>query len=249
MVLSRKRTHRHDLRLGEPLVMSFKESALKNGLFVTGTDTGVGKTLVAAGLTRMLANRGVSVGVFKPVASGGTISEDGKLLQRAAKFPDSAYRNIVPFHYKQPLAPWVAGWEEGPINLLQVEKVYQKGKAAWDCLIVEGVGGVRVPITQNFFVTDWMVKWKLPVLVVARAGLGTLNHTLLTVEALERRKIKLLGVLVNGYTGKGIAEQTNVKALKKLLRVAVFGPLKYDPQYPKDLDLLAQDIAKLGLPV
>lgn len=220
-----------------------------SGIFVTGTDTGVGKTLVAAGLTRMLVNRGVSVGVFKPVASGGTISEDGKLLQKAAKFPDSAYPNIVPVHYKQPLAPWVAGWKEGPVNLLQVEKAYQKAKAAWDCLIVEGVGGIRVPITQDFFVTDWMVKWKLPVLVVARAGLGTLNHTLLTMEALQRRKIKLLGVLVNGYTGKGIAEQTNVKALKKLLKVHIYGPLKHDSRYPKDLNLLAQDMAKLGLPI
>lgn len=220
-----------------------------SGIFVTGTDTGVGKTLVSAGLARMLVNRGVSVGVFKPVASGGTISEDGKLLQKAAKFPDSAYPNIVPVHYQQPLAPWVAGWEEGPVNLLQVEKAYQKAKAAWDCLIVEGVGGVQVPITQDFFVIDWMVKWKLPVLVVARAGLGTLNHTLLTVEALQSQKIKLLGILVNGYTGKGIAEQTNVKALKKLLNVPVYGPLKQDPRYPKDLDLLAQDIAKLRLPV
>jgi dethiobiotin synthetase len=94
-----------------------------------------------------------------------------------------------------------------------------------------------------------MIKWKLPVLVVVRAGLGTINHTLLTLEALQKRKIKVIGVLVNGYTGKGIAEQTNVKALKKLLKVPVYGPLKYNPRYRKDLDLLAKDVAKLGLPI
>jgi dethiobiotin synthetase len=216
-------------------------------IFITGTDTGIGKTLTSAGLARLLLNRGVSVGVFKPVASGGTVSEDGKLLQKAAKLPNSAYSGIVPIHYKQPLAPWVASWKEGKVDLAKVEKAYQKAKASCDFLIVEGVGGIQVPIAQNFFVTNWMLKWKLPVLVVVRAGLGTINHALLTVEALQRRKIKVIGVLVNGYTGKGIAEQTNVQALKKLLKVPVYGPLKQNAKYRKDLDLLAKDIAKLGL--
>lgn len=220
-----------------------------NGLFITGTDTGVGKTLVSAGIARFLLNRGISVGVFKPVASGGMVSEDGKLLQTAARLPHSAYHEIVPVHYRQPLAPWVASWTEGKIDLAKIEKAYRKAKASCDFLVVEGVGGIQVPITQDFFVTDWMIKWKLPVLVVIRAGLGTINHTLLTVEALQKRKIKVLGVLVNGYTGKGIAEQTNEKALKKLLKVPVYGPLKYNHRYQKDLDLLAKDVAKLRLPI
>ncbi len=219
------------------------------GLFITGTDTGVGKTIVSAGLARLLVNHGVSVGVFKPVASGGDVSEDGKLLQKAAKLPDSAYSNIVPLHYKQPLAPWVAGWKEGAVDLAKVHQAYQKARASCDFLVVEGVGGVRVPITRDFYVTDWIVKWKLPALVVARAGLGTINHTLLTVEALQKHKIKVFGVLINGYKGKGIAERTNASALKKLLNVTVYGPLKQNPRYPKDLDLLAKDIAQLGLPL
>jgi dethiobiotin synthetase len=223
---------------------------LKNkGLFITGTDTGIGKTLVAAGVARLLLNHGISVGVFKPVASGGTVSEDGKLLQTAARLPHSAYHEIVPVHYRQPLAPWVASWKEGKVDLAKIEKAYRKAKASCDFLVVEGVGGIQVPITQDFFVTDWMIKWKLPVLVVARAGLGTINHTLLTVEALERRKIKVAGVLVNGYMGNGVAERTNVKALEKLLKLTVYGPLKYNPRYQKDLDLLAKDMAKLGLPI
>jgi len=202
---------------------------------------------VAAGLARLMVNRGVKVGVFKPVASGGTVSEDGKLLQKAAKLPNSAYPGIVPIHYKQPLAPYVAAWKEGKIDLSKVEKAYRKAKASCDFLIVEGVGGVQVPIAQNFFVTDWMKKWKLPVLVVARAGLGTINHTLLTVEALQRRKIKVMGVVVNGYKGKEAAEKTNVKALKKLLKVPVYGPLRFDSKYRKNLNLLARDLGKLGL--
>ena len=219
------------------------------GIFITGTDTGIGKSIVSAGLARLMFNRGISVGVFKPVASGGRVSEDGKLLQTAAGLSNSAYHGIVPVHYKQPLAPWVAAWKEGKVDLKKIEKAYEKAKASCDFLIVEGVGGIQVPIAQDFFVTDWMIKWKLPVLVVARAGLGTINHALLTVEALQNRKIKVMGILVNGYTGKGIAEQTNVKALKKLLKVPVYGPLKHNPRYRKDLDLLAKDMAKLGLPL
>src|SRR6185436_3371725 len=107
-----------------------------NGLFVTGTDTGVGKTLVAAGLARLLVNRGIKVGVFKPVASGGRISEDGKLLQKGAGLPDYSYSSIVPVHYLQPLAPYAAGWKEGAVSLPVVEKSYQKMKKSCDFLIV-----------------------------------------------------------------------------------------------------------------
>jgi len=215
------------------------------GIFVTGTDTGVGKTLVAAGLARLLSNRGVPTGVFKPVASGGKVSADGKLLQKAAKLPDLAYPSIVPLHYRQPLAPYVAAWKEGKADLSKVEKAYQKAKASCDFLIVEGVGGVQVPIAEKFYVTDWMKKWDLPVLVVARAGLGTINHTLLTVEALQRRKIKVIGVLVNGYRGKTVSERTNVRALRSLLDIPVFGPLRHNPKYRANLDLLARDIKRL----
>jgi len=221
---------------------------MKNGVFVTGTDTGIGKTLVAAGLARLSVNRGVKVGVFKPVASGGSISEDGKLLQKAAKLPDSACASIVPVHYQQPLAPWVAGWKEGKVDLAKVEKAFRKAKSSCDFLVVEGVGGIQVPIARDFFVADWIKKWKLPALVVARAGLGTINHTLLTVETLRRRRIEVVGVFVNGYKGKELSESTNVKALRKLLKVPVYGPLKFEARYRTNLDLLARDLNLLKMP-
>lgn len=197
----------------------------------------------------MLVNRGVRVGVMKPVASGGIPSEDGKFLQRAAKLPDSVYSEIVPVHYRQPLAPYTASWKEGAVPLDKIEKAYQKVRRKYDCLIVEGIGGVLVPIARDFWAVDWMVKWKLPALVVARAGLGTLNHTLLTVEALQKRKIKVLGVIVNGYKGKELSERTNVQALRKLLKVPVYGPIKSNPEYRADLDLLAKDLSCLGLKI
>jgi dethiobiotin synthetase len=184
---------------------------------------------------------------MKPVASGGIPSEDGKLLQKAARLPDSTYPEIVPVHYRQPLAPYTASWKEGTVPLKKIEKAFRKAKKKYDCLIVEGIGGVLVPITKDFLAIDWVVKWKLPALVVARAGLGTLNHTLLTIEALQKRKIKVLGVVVNGYKGKELSEKTNVRALRKLLKVPVYGPLKFNKKYRTNLDLLAKDLGKLGI--
>lgn len=217
--------------------------------FVAGTDTGVGKTLIAAGLARMMANRGARVGVMKPVASGGIPSKDGKLLQKAARLPDSAYPEIVPVHYRQALAPYVAAWKEGAVPLKKIGTTFQKNKRKYDCLIVEGIGGALVPITLDFLAVDWVVQWKLPTVVVARAGLGTLNHTLLTVEALHKRKIKVLAVIVNGYKGKELSEKTNVQALRKLLKVPVYGPVRFNPKYRTNLDLLARDLEKMGIKV
>ncbi len=232
------------------------KASLKS-IFIVGTDTGVGKSLVSAGVARLWVNQGHSVGVLKPVASGcakasphgsgGLVSEDGKLLQKAAKLSNADYPAIVPIHYRQPLAPYVAAWKEGPVSLPKAEKAYRAALKKYDHLIVEGIGGILVPITRSFFAVDWQVKWKLPALVVARAGLGTINHTLLTLESLKSRKVKVLGVVVNGYQGKTPAEKTNLQALKRLAKVPVFGPLKFNPKYRTQLDLLADDIKKLGI--
>jgi dethiobiotin synthetase len=113
--------------------------------------------------------------------------------------------------------------------------------------VVEGIGGVWVPITRHFSAIDWIVNWKLPTLVVARAGLGTINHTLLTVNALQRRKAKVLGVVLNGYKGKELSEKTNARVLRKLLDVPVYGPVKFNPKYRTDLDLLAEKMAGLKM--
>lgn len=220
-----------------------------NGIFITGTDTEVGKTLIAGGVVRMALNRGVKVGVFKPVSAGGPESEDGKFLQGAAMLPARHLPEIVPVHYRQPLAPWVAGWTEGAVPLRRIQKAYRRARAAYDLLVVEGAGGILAPVTRDLFSMDWAVKWKLPVLVVARAGLGTLNHTLLTVNTLKLHKLKILGVVMNGYKGKSPSERTNLKALRALLKVPVYGPVRYDRRYVKDLDRLARDLAKLGLKV
>jgi dethiobiotin synthetase len=106
---------------------------------------------------------------------------------------------------------------------------------------------VHAPITEKVWISDLAQKWKYPVLVVARAGLGTLNHTLLTLEALRHRKIQILGVLVNGAKGKDGSEKTNILALRRLAGVSVFGPVRWNPCYRQDLDDLARVLDALGI--
>ena len=218
------------------------------GLFVIGTDTGVGKTLVTAGLARLLARRGVRVGVFKPASSGGSKSVDGLLLRRGAGLGRSWEHWVVPVTYRRPLAPWVAGWTEGGLDLGLVERARKHLGKNFDFLLVEGVGGLHVPLTEKVWVADLARKWKYPVLLVARAGLGTINHSLLTLEALRRRKIPIAGLLLNGAKGKSPAESTNLRALRRLAGVPVYGPLRWEPASRSKLDLWADRLDRLKIP-
>ena len=218
------------------------------GLFVIGTDTGVGKTLVTAGLARLLARRGVHVGVFKPASSGGQKSADGRFLRRGAGLGREWEPWVAPVTYRRPLAPWVAGWTEGGLDLGLVERARQHLEKSFDFLLVEGVGGLHVPLTEKVWVADLAQKWNYPVLLVARVGLGTINHSLLTLEALRRRKVPVVGVLLNGAKGKSQAEATNLRALRKLAGVAVYGPLRWEPTSRSKLDLWADRLARLDIP-
>lgn len=177
------------------------------GLFVTGTDTGVGKTFVAVGLVRWLRARGYRTGAYKPVASGcreesqRIIWDDVESLHAAlnCEFPQS---RICPQTFRAPLAPPVAAQSEGravDTNLLR------EGAAWWsdhaDVLIVEGAGGLLSPISDRDSVADLARDLGWPLLIVARAGLGTINHTLLTIEAADRRRLPVAGVVLNPVDG------------------------------------------------
>lgn len=184
------------------------------GIFITGTDTDVGKTTVACALVKALRARSFRVGVFKPVATGDR--RDAKLLWKAAgKIQD--FKTVNPVFLEKPLAPWVAG----RVSLRRIFQGWDRLKKRFGFIVVEGAGGALVPIRKNFWVVDLIRKMGLPVLIVARAGLGTINHTLLTVEALRKRRLKILGIVLNRYTGENLAERTNPRALRRLLRLPV----------------------------
>jgi len=204
----------------------------KPGIFITGTDTGVGKTVVAAGLALALKSRGLKVGVMKPVATDcrgiekRLISYDAAYLMEAAEneFPPL----ICPSRFRNALAPHVAAiLEKREVNLRQVTQAYEELQKHYDFLIVEGIGGLLVPIAKDYFVSNLIRDFRLPVLIVARAGLGTINHTLLTVDAAMIRGFEIKGVIFNrlATVNYSLAEITNPKIVHDLSGVPVLGSL------------------------
>lgn len=210
-------------------------------LFITATDTGVGKTTVAAGIASALAGMGRDVGVMKPFATGcrpkgGKLrSDDAELLAAAAGSRDP-YELINPSAYRQPLAPYSAARVEGrKVDLSAVKRAYRELRRRHDFLIVEGIGGIAVPIAKGYVVADFVREMKLPAIIVARPSLGTLNHTLLTVEAAQRRKIDLLGIVINNAEGvrNDSAVRTNTRYWKEISSVPLLAiiPLIKGTQY------------------
>jgi dethiobiotin synthetase len=217
-------------------------------LFVTATDTEVGKTAVAAGLAAILRRRGRDVGVMKPVASGceeiergddgpdtraagaALVAADAVCLARAAGV-DDPHERICPVRLRDPLSPNVAAEREGrTVDLGAVRAAFDELSRRHDCLIVEGIGGIMVPLVADFLVADLAAELGAPLLIVARAGLGTINHTLLTLHLARSRGLDVLGVLLNASTDRpfGLAEQTNPAAIGALSGgVPVLGPLGY----------------------
>jgi len=199
------------------------------GLFITGTDTEAGKTVVAGGIASSLARRRHRVAVCKPVATGcerrreGLVSEDAEFLAHHAnsRFPLDV---ICPQRFAEPLAPAIAAERAGTrVEWEAIDRAIATMSRESDILIVEGVGGVMVPMDSSHLVLD-MIKWLgLPTIIVARAGLGTINHTLLTVEALRRAGAGIAGVVINQYPPEtpGIAEETNPRAIEKWGKVPI----------------------------
>lgn len=192
---------------------------MEGGIFITATDTGVGKTYVACKLARGLRRLGVNVGVMKPIACGS--SGDALLLQRAQGGTEPL-ELINPVFFKQPLAPLAASQVSGrKICLQNIWKAHQFLRERHDFLIIEGIGGLLVPVKKNFLVAHLALKFGYPLLVVARPTLGTLNHTLLTFFEAQRLGLKTMGILLNYYRPfpKGLVEKTNPKLIKSITRV------------------------------
>jgi dethiobiotin synthetase len=201
---------------------------------VTGTDTGVGKT-VSAGIAAELRRRGVDVGVMKPFATGARsvrgrlVSEDAEFLKAAAGVEDPLDL-INPVCLKPPLAPDMAARLAGvKIDLDRVWAAYRQLRRKHRTLVVEGVGGLLVPLTTRLTVADFARKLRLPLLIVTRPALGTLNHTALTVAAARSHGLKMLGLVLNSATNakKGLAERLNPAALEQITGLTVLGELPY----------------------
>ncbi|MBI3323736.1 MAG: dethiobiotin synthase [Candidatus Omnitrophica bacterium] len=211
------------------------------GLFILGTDTGVGKTWVAAGLAAWCRAQGRAVGVMKPVGTGGAlrhidgrrrlVSPDAALLARAARSDDSLAL-INPVCYREPLAPEPAARRAGrPVDWSAIQAAFNALHRRHGFVIVEGIGGLLVPLSPGRTVAGLARLLRLPCVVVARLRVGTLNHTLLTVESARRHGLRILGVVLNPADppsrdpGARLAERTNPALLKEWLPVPLLGTL------------------------
>lgn len=197
------------------------------GIFITGTDTGVGKTYVTQYLAEEFRRQGSDVGIMKPISCGPAKENDALLLKKKLKLNDPI-ELINPIQLKYPLAPLSASrLEKKKINLKKIFAAFKKLEKKHDLILVEGVGGVAVPITANYCVIDLIKELNTPTIVVARAGLGTINHTLLTVSALKDQGIEIMGIILNGFRGKDQAEKSNDEVIEELSGVPVIGRLKW----------------------
>jgi dethiobiotin synthetase len=213
------------------------------GLFVTGTDTEVGKSVVAAAICAALAARGERVAAFKPAMSGladepGEFGHDHELLASVASAGQSA-EDVAPWRFGPPVSPHHAA-ELARERIEPAELV--AAARAHELLVCEGVGGLLVPITPGYLVRDLAVDLELPVVVAARTGLGTINHTLLTVEAARTAGLRVAGVVMTPWPEEPSAmEHSNRDTVTRLGDVSVSG-------FPRTTrDRLAEAGARLPL--
>ncbi len=208
---------------------------MMKGIFITGTDTGVGKTFVGSGLATALREQGINVGVMKP-AETGCVIRNGILVPRdalkliKAGGVDDPLDLVNPYRFRAPLAPAVAAAREGKqIDIKRIVSAFRTLARKHACMVVEGAGGIMVPLTNSRQYLDLAGVLDLPVLVVARPGLGTINHTLLTIMALRSRGLRIAGIVINHSSQKrpGLAEQTGPPVIERLSGVPIIGHVKY----------------------
>ncbi|MFZ3171214.1 MAG: dethiobiotin synthase [Carboxydocellales bacterium] len=201
------------------------------GLFITGTDTGVGKTIFTAALAGALKDQGWQVGVMKPAQSGVEEGKDSdaSLLIRAAEVTDPP-ELIVPYSLRAPLTPMVAAEVEGQqIEQRVITAAYRSLSINHRLILVEGAGGLMVPLNSNLLVAQLVSELNLPLIIVARPNLGTINHTLLTVATARGLGLKIAGVIINGYHAgqAGLAEKTAPQIITQFSGVPVLGLVPY----------------------
>ena len=204
------------------------------GLFITGTDTGVGKTVVAATLAWSLARRGKSFSYIKPVETGIRNRQDLEFLSDAARVRAAGrltepLEKIVPFTFPEPLAPLLAARRQGTVLDRTELLATVREKIVPDRLaLIEGAGGLLAPLCPDYLVLDLIRELGLPVLVVSRTGLGAVNHALLTLRQLERENIEVLGLVANHCRPEPtIAEQEFVSQLCEFAEVEIWGELPF----------------------
>jgi len=223
----------------------------KKQLFITATDTGVGKTLISGLLLGYLREQGIQAGYQKWAATGVEDSvadlERVRELAGLSGVPADPLDLIVPYRLPYAASPHLAAELAGrSIEPEVIIRAFEKLREAYEVLVVEGVGGIMVPLARTLLLADLVARLRIPTLLVARTGLGTLNHTLLSLEALRRRDIPLLGVLFTDGPGEDeTIAADNLRTIAEVGRVKVFDRL---PWCGSDAELIAA-FRPLGLEI
>jgi dethiobiotin synthetase len=232
--------------------MTSHESRITNhGFFVTGTDTGVGKTLIACALLHGFAAHGKSVAGMKPVAAGaihgpeGLINDDVALL-RAVSNVDTPLALVNPYCFELPIAPHLAAEQAGDaIELQLILDAYRKLASAADVVIVEGVGGFCVPVNASEDSADLAQRLGLPVVLVVGMRLGCLNHALLTAQAIRSHGLALAGWIANHIDPAMVAAERNVAALAERLAAPLLANIEFTahPDSQRIAELIALPVS------
>lgn len=202
-------------------------------IFVTGTDTGVGKTIVTAGLAAVLQSIGFTVGVYKPIQAGCNTDGSGFLRSDDLNFINQIDANIFTkctYILKTPAAPSVsASIENQNIDLNIILRDFRTLSDQCDFVIVEGAGGISVPINAKHTIKDIILTLQLPTLVVARPNLGTINHCFLTVDYARKCNIDLIGIILSGYPfgTNDVAIKTAPDVISRLCQLELLGKIPY----------------------
>lgn len=215
-----------------------------SGIFMTGVDTNVGKTMLTAALGLALKRRASRVGVMKPIETGisqldSPHNADGIRLKQVLSLEDPSNLS-TPYQFPNPLAPLAASRQANQtIDFNRIKNGYLELSQTYDILLVEGAGGVMVPLTEHHMVRDLISFLDLPCIVVCKPMLGGVNHTLLTLEALRNKKIRILAVIVNQTTPPTTdTEQLQVESTSQLIRefsnTPVVGPVLFEPMLATD---------------
>jgi dethiobiotin synthetase len=205
------------------------------GIFLTGTDTDIGKTTIATSMASLLRKKGVDVGVMKPFATGDRVysskykSKDSALLARAAQVKDPD-EEINPFFYSIPTAPFTAAKmqaEKEPI-VEDAVRIYRQLAAKHDFMIVEGIGGIMVPLTKKQYVAHFAKLLDLPIMIVAGCKLGTINHTLLTVKVCDDFGLNVLGIIINGLPVKAsLLKRQTIETISELSKLKILSVVPF----------------------
>lgn len=207
---------------------------MRKGIFITGTDTGIGKTLISGTLALSLRKRGMNIGVMKPAESGCKRVE-GKLIPSDALFLKELSGSnddidlINPYRLEHPLAPGTAAEMEGvKIEMERITEAYIRLESIHELMLVEGSGGLFVPLNDSTLISDLIKALNLPAIVIARSSLGTINHTLLTLKTAEASSIEVLGVIINHISPHiGLAEETCASTIKKFTSIPILGSFPF----------------------